>query len=110
MLICSARRGAERLPRGLQRRRPDTLQQRPHLLDLAAHFHQELLPTRTEMPQPAPRLINRFGDVAAQLGRQPSDDHGVFLVGLVEGQVLAAARPRHQHRLDTHERHSSFTG
>jgi hypothetical protein len=38
-----------------------------------------------------------------------SDDHGVFLIGLVERQILAAARPRHQHRLDTHERHSPFT-
>ncbi len=66
------------------------------------YVYQQLLTARAEMPQPTPSLINRFGDGAAQLSGQSSDDHSVFLVALVEGQVLAAARPRRQHRLDTH--------
>ena len=103
-------RGPEWLPRGGQRRRPPALQQRRHLLDLTAGLHQQLLTTCAQMPQPAPCLIDRLGNVAAQLPGQPGDDHGIFLVGLVEGQVLATTRPRHQHRLDTHERHPSFGG
>ena len=61
---------------GLQRRWPDALQQRPHLLDPAARLAQQLFATRAQIPQPAP---------TSQLRRQPSDDHGVFLIGLVEG-------------------------
>ena len=53
----------------------------------------------------APRLIHRLRDIAAQLRREPGDQHGVFLIGLVPGQVLSAPRPRRHHRLHAHERH-----
>jgi hypothetical protein len=57
-----------------------------------------------------PRSHRPAPDVAGQLRGQPSDQHGVFLVGLVEGQVLAAAGPRAEHPLHACERHSGFTG
>jgi hypothetical protein len=73
--------GPEGLPGGLQRGRPDALEQVPHLLDLAAHFGEQLLAADTEMPQPGPGLIDRLGHVAAQLRGQPGDQHGVLLRG-----------------------------
>jgi hypothetical protein len=57
------------------------------------------------MPQPGPRLIDRLGHIAAQLGGQPGDQHRVFLIGLIAGQVLGPPRPRSDHRLHAHERH-----
>ena len=98
--------GPERLLRGVQRRRPDALEQGAHLLDLGDHLDDQLLAAGTEVPQPAPRLIDRLRDVAAQLRGQPGDQHRVLLIGLVDGQVLAAPRPRGQ-RSAAHTRTAS---
>ena len=54
---------------------------------------QELLAACSEGAQPAPGLIDRFGEVAAQLCGQPRDQHSALVVGLVGGQVLALAGP-----------------
>jgi len=102
--------GLERLLRGLQRCRPDTLEQCTDLLDLADHVDHQLLATRPEMTQPAPRLIDRFRDIAAQFGREPRDQHRVLLIGLVERQILSAPRVGAQRRLNTHERHTPISG
>jgi hypothetical protein len=55
----------ERVARGVQRRRPDTLEQRTDLLDLADRGFDQLLPAAAQMPQPSPGFIHRFGQVAA---------------------------------------------
>jgi hypothetical protein len=63
----------ERLPGGVQARRPHALEQGADLLDLGDDLHDQLLAAGAEMTQPAPRLVDRFGQVAAQLsGRRPS--------------------------------------
>ncbi|WP_461122888.1 hypothetical protein [Saccharothrix stipae] len=59
--------GPERLLRGVQRRRPHALQQRPHLLDLAGHRDDQLIPTGTKVPQSSPCLVDGSGHVATQL-------------------------------------------
>jgi hypothetical protein len=69
------------------------LEQVADLLDLADRLHDQLLAAGTEVTQPPPGLVGRLGDVAAQLRGEPCDQHGVLVVGLVEGQVLAAACP-----------------
>jgi len=102
--------GLERLLGGGNRGRPDTLEQVTDLLDAGDVLVQELLATHPEVPQPAPGLIDRFGQIAAQLGSEPGDQHGVLVVGLVGGQVLTLAGPRGQHRLDTDERHAPVGG
>ena len=51
------------------------------------HAHvllDQLLAAGAQVPQPAPGLIDRFGQVAAQLRGQPGDQHRVLLVGLVD--------------------------
>jgi hypothetical protein len=74
-------------------------------LDLTPRVGDKLLAAGTQVPQPTPGLVNGLGDVAAQLCGQPGDQDRVLVVGLVEGQVLAASCPRGLHRLDAHERH-----
>ena len=102
--------GPERLLGGVQRGRPHALEQVADLLDLADRLGDQLFAAGAQVPQPAPGLVDRLRDVAAQLRGQPGDQHRVLLVGLVEGQVLAAPRPRGQHRLHTHERHPPVGG
>ena len=46
------------------------------------------------MPQPAPRLIDRLGNVAAQLRGQSGDQHRVLLIGLIE--VRSSLRRDHE--------------
>ena len=98
--------GAERLPGGVQRDRPDAVEQVAHLLELATDLGEQLVAAGAEVPQPGPRLIDRFRFVAAQLGRQPGDEDRVFLVGLIDGQVLGPPGPRGEHRLHADERHA----
>src|SRR3954452_7998836 len=97
--------GPEGLLGYFQRGRPHAFEQVADLLDLAARVGDQLLAAGTQVPQPTPRLIDRFGDVAAQLRGQPGDQNRVLVVGLVERQVLTAPSPRGLHRLHTHERH-----
>jgi len=97
--------GAERLLGRVQRRRPHALQQVTDLLDLADRLSEQPFAAGPQVPQPAPGLIQWFWDVAAQLRGQPRNEDSVFLIGLVEGQVLAAPRPRSQQGLHTDERH-----
>ena len=82
----------ERLPGRIQGRRPHAPQQVPHLLDLAASLGDQLLPAGSQVPQPAPRLIHRLRDVAAQLRGQPGDQHHILLISLVRRQVLGPPR------------------
>ena len=98
------RSGPERLPRTAARRARRTRAGRASA-GLAARVGDQLLAAGTQMPQPAPGLVEWLGHVAAQLRGQPGDHHRVLLVGLVEGQVLGLAGPRHQQRLHAHERH-----
>jgi hypothetical protein len=93
---------------GVQGGGPHTLEQGAHLLHLAAHVDDELVAAGTQVPQPAPGLVGRLGEVAAQLRGQSGDQHRVLLVGLVEGQVFAAPGPGGQRRLHAHERHRPF--
>jgi hypothetical protein len=104
------RRRPERVPSGVQRRRPHALQQGADLLHLGDHVDDQLLAAHAEVPQPTPGLVDRLRDVAAQLPGQPGDQHRVLVVGLVEGQVLAAPRPRGLQGLHTHERHPPVGG
>src|SRR5664280_267390 len=67
-------------------------QQVTDLLDLAARLSEQPFAAGPQVPQPCPPFIQWFGDVAAQLRGQPRNQDGVFLIGLVEGQVLAATR------------------
>ena len=98
--------GLERLLGGGDGGGPDALEQVADLLDAGDVLIQELLAAGSEVAQPAPGLIDRFGQVAAQLRGQPGDQHRVLVVGLVGGQVLALAGPGGQHRLHAHERHA----
>ena len=50
-------------------------------------------PARPEVPQPRPRRVGPLGQVAAQLGDQPGDDHRVGVVVLVAGEVLGLPGP-----------------
>jgi len=83
--------GLERLLGGGDGGGPHALEQVPDLLDAGDVLIEELLAAHTEMTQPAPGLIDRFGQVAAQLRGQSGDQHRVLVVGLVGGQVLALA-------------------
>ena len=85
--------GLERLLGGGHRGRPDALEQIADLLDAGDMIVEELLATHPQVTQPAPGLVDRFGQVAAQLRGQPGDQHGVLVVGLVRGQVLTLAGP-----------------
>ena len=98
--------GLERLLGGGDGGRPDALEQVADLLDARDVLIEELLAAHSEVAQSAPRLVDGFGQVAAQLRGQPGDQHRVLVVGLVGGQVLALAGPGGQHRLHADERHS----
>ena len=102
--------GTERLPGGLQHRGPDALEQVTHLLHLTRGLGDQLLAAGTEMPQPGPRLIDRFGFIAAQLRRESGDEDRVLLIGLVRRQVLDPPRVRRHRRLHTHQRHPASRG
>ena len=80
----------------VQRGWPHALEQVADLLDARDVLIEQLLAAGTEVPQPAPGLIDRFGQVAAQLRGQPGDQDRVLVVGLVAGQVLGPAGPRRQ--------------
>ena len=47
------------------------------------HVGDQLFAAGTQMPQPPPGLVDRFGHVAAQLRGQAGDEHRVLVVGLV---------------------------
>jgi hypothetical protein len=89
----------------VQRCRPYALQRVADLLDLADRLGERPFAAGPQVPQPAPGLIQWFGDVAAELRGQPRDQYSVLLISLVEGQVLAAPRPRSKQGLHTHERY-----
>ena len=95
--------GLEGLPGGGDGGGPDALEQVADLLDAGDVLVEELLASHPEVAQPAPGLVDGFGQVAAQLRGQPGDQDGVLVVGLVGGQVLALARPGGQHRLHADE-------
>ncbi|MEQ7007050.1 hypothetical protein ABN028_12805 [Actinopolymorpha sp. B17G11] len=94
----------------LQGGRPDAFEKVAHLLDLGHRLDDQPLPAGTQVPQPAPGLLDRLGHVAAQLGGEPGDQDRVLVVGLVEGQVLATTGPRGLHRLHAYERHRPVRG
>jgi hypothetical protein len=76
----------------------------------AGLWRSERAPADPEVAQSAPDLIDRFGQVAAQLRGQPGDQYCVLVVGLVGGQVLVLAGTGSQHRLHTVERHAPLAG
>jgi hypothetical protein len=102
--------GLERLPCGVQHRRPGALQQVAHLLHLRYLLGYQPGPPDAQVPQLRPGLVSRLGQVAAQLAGQASDQHRVVVVGLVEGQVLSPPRPRAHQRLHAHERQAALGG
>jgi hypothetical protein len=63
--------GLERLLGGGDCGRPDALEQVADLLDAGDVLVEELLAAYSEVAQSAPGLVNRFGQVAAQLRGQP---------------------------------------
>ncbi len=73
------------------------VQQVADLLDLGDACGDQLLPAGAQVPQPAPRLVDRLRGIAAQLrgqpGGQPGDQHRVLLIGLVEPQILRPPCP-----------------
>ena len=75
------------------------------LLDLADRLSEQPFAAGPQVPQPPPGLIQWLGDIAAELRGQPRNQHSILLIGRVEGQVLAAPRPRSQQGLHTDERH-----
>ncbi|SFW92050.1 hypothetical protein SAMN04489730_8352 [Amycolatopsis australiensis] len=88
---CRPGAGPEGLTGGVQGGGPDTFEQGTDLLDLTGHLDDQLLAAGAEVTQPAPDLVDRFGDIAAKLRGQPGDQHRAFLVGLVVGEVLRRA-------------------
>jgi hypothetical protein len=95
----------------LERGRPHALEQVPQRVDAGHVLLEQLLPAGAEVPQPSPGrvvLIDRLGQVAAQLPGQPGDQHGVLVIGLVRREVLGLARPGRGRRLHAHERHPAL--
>ncbi len=62
------------------------------------------------VPQPAPGLIGRLWQVAAQLRGQPGDQHRVLVPVLAGGQVFGPPGPRAHQRLHAHKRHAAPGG
>ena len=88
--------GAERPVRGLQGGGPHALEQVADLLDARHVLLDQLLAAGAQVPQPPPGLVDRFGQVAAQLAGQPGDQDRVLVVGLVRwsGPRSCAPTPR----------------
>jgi hypothetical protein len=60
--------------------------------------------------QPRPGRTGLLGQVAVQLGHQAGDQHGVPVIALAPGIVLALPGPRGHQRLHTHHRHAPLRG
>ena len=78
----------------VQRGRPHALEQVADLLHAARRARSSSCSRRAPRCRSRPHgLIDRLGQVAAQLRGQPGDQHRVLVVGLVDGQVLGSAAP-----------------
>ncbi len=54
--------------------------------------------------------LSRARDSSLGLEGEAGDQHGVLVIGLVEGQVISPPRPRAHRRLHAHERQISLSG
>lgn len=104
------RLGPERARRGVEHGRPDALEQVPQLLHRARRVGRQRCPSGAQVPQPSPRGVDALGLVAATLRSQPSDERGVFRIGLVPGEVLGFAGSPDEQRLHTDQRKTPVGG
>lgn len=91
----------ERFARAAQHRRPGAFQQVAQLLHVRGGLGDQPFPPSAQVPQSRPVFLCPFRHVAAQVTDQPGDQHGILVVGLVPGVVLALACPADQQRLHT---------